>query len=146
MNHDSDYESESSLPTQPVHLPSSPPIIKQRETLFEKLEEMDSQSRQSEPPPTQNDAARPPPRRVSSEETERPPSAQKDADEHTEFEDGEDEENIDFDPAEKIADFDWDDLHGRYHQAMERCHAQEGELAQEWESLMNVLLHLLPRG
>jgi hypothetical protein len=79
---------------------------------------------------------------VNSEETERPPSAQqvhRDSDEHA---DEDDEEELDSDPAEKIADFDWNALHERYHQVMDGCHDAEGELAQEWESLMNVQLHI----
>jgi hypothetical protein len=91
----------------------------------------------SEPAVTQNEeGAKPPLRRIGSEDTERPPSAQQ-AHEDT---DEEEEEAIDSDPAEKIVEFDWDALHGRYHRAMETCHDEEGKLAQEFESLMAVLL------
>ncbi|KAF2035933.1 hypothetical protein EK21DRAFT_53574 [Setomelanomma holmii] len=94
----------------------------------------------SEPPATQPDAiSQPPLRRATSEETERPPSAQqarRDSDEHAGG-DQDDEEELDSDPAEKIVEFDWDELHERYHEAMKGCHDAEGELAQEWESLMS---------
>jgi hypothetical protein len=95
----------------------------------------------SEPPATQTDqASKPRLRRVASDETERPPSAQQlqrpeDEDDHEDDSDG-----IDSDPAETITDFDWDGLHQRYHNAMQDCHEQEAELAQEWESLMEVPL------
>lgn len=147
MKSDFDYHSESSLPTQPVHLPSSPPYFKQSGASFTSSVEMDDQYRpKSEPPVTQNDdAARPSHRRVSSEDTERPPSGQqvrKDSDQDEEENDDEmEEDDSDCNPAEKIKDFDWNELHGRYHEAMDQCHTQEGELAEEWESLMNVLLH-----
>jgi hypothetical protein len=146
MNSESDNESESSLPTHPVHIfPSSPPVIKQSDVSFEKLETMDNTPQfKSEPPAAQhNESSKPPPRSVSSEDTERPPSAQqapKNMDGHSgdEDEDADDDEDMDSDPAEQISEFDWDDLHQRYHDAMKGCHEQEGELTQEWESLMNV--------
>lgn len=142
MTSHSDFESESSLPTQPVYFPSSPPIVKQTDEPSQG--DMDNTTRmKSESPATQPDIpAKPPMGRVSSEEAERPPSAQqcqRDTEEHTD-ENGEEEgeDDLDSDPAERIADFDWTDLHQRYHNAMQGCHDQEGELAQEWESLMNV--------
>ena len=144
MNSDSEIESESSLPTRPAPIfPSSPPAIQRTEASFGNIEEMDNAPHfKSEPPATQIDeASKPPLRRVSSDETERPPSAQQaqgDAHDHVHESDEEDEEELDSDPAETIADFDWDALHERYHNAMNGCHEQEGELAQEWESLMNV--------
>ncbi|KAF2831498.1 hypothetical protein CC86DRAFT_366849 [Ophiobolus disseminans] len=103
---------------------------------------MDNKQRfKSEPPATQlDDASKPQLRRISSEDTERPPSAQQvhgNEDEHDDEIDEEDEEELDSDPAERVIDFDWEDLHERYHKAMQGCHDQEGKLAQEWESLMN---------
>jgi hypothetical protein len=97
----------------------------------------------SEPPALKHEKSpKPPPRRASSEDTERPPSAQqlqRDEDEHADESD-EPEDDTDTDPAEKIEDFDWEDLHSRYEDAMQKCYAREGELAQEWERLMNVYL------
>ncbi|KAF1912261.1 hypothetical protein BDU57DRAFT_458291 [Ampelomyces quisqualis] len=99
----------------------------------------------SEPPTPQNhEAPRPPVRRVSSEETERPPSAQQSnknvghEEEEDEVDEKEtDEDDIDSDPAEQIREFNWHELHQRYHDVMNDCHIQEAQLAQEWESLMN---------
>jgi hypothetical protein len=147
MTSESGNDSESSLPTHAAQLlPSSPPVIPQSPVSFEQLENMHSPPQvKPEPPATQVDeATKPPLGRVNSEETERPPSAQqvhRDSDEHAD-EDEDDEEELDSDPAEKIADFDWNALHERYHQVMDGCHDAEGELAQEWESLMNVQLHI----
>jgi hypothetical protein len=146
MSSHPDLESESSLPTQPVHLPSSPPIFTVEDQSSQ--EKMDNTQRmKSEPPATQkDDAAKPPMKRVSSENTERPPSAQqfqRDNEEHSDENDDDEEEDaddLDSDPAVRIADFDWTDLHKRYHDAINGCHDEESELAQEWESLMNVRL------
>jgi hypothetical protein len=126
-----------------VHIfPSSPPAAIQSEVSFEKLDNMDVKS---ELPATQHgETSKPPLRRVSSTETDRPPSAQqlRQVDEcHADESDEEHEEDPDSDPAEKIVDFDWNDLHRRYHDAMKGCHEQEGELTQEWESLMKVRNH-----
>lgn len=100
----------------------------------------------SEPPLTQDaQAVRPPMRRVSSDETERPPSARRTQDEVDDQADAateEQPEHDDTDPADRVEDFDWEDLELRYHQAMEGCHNEESELMQEWESLMAVLLSL----
>jgi hypothetical protein len=143
MNAESDNESESSLPTQPVHIfPSSPPVVVQSEVSFEKLDNMDVKS---EPPATQHgETSKPLSRRVSSAETDRPPSAQQlrqDEGSHADESDEDPEEELDSDPAEKIVDFDWSGLHHRYHDAMKGCHEQEGELTQEWENLMKVQDH-----
>ena len=78
---------------------------------------------------------------MNSDETERPPSAQQaqhndhdSADAESESED-EDEES---EPADRIDDFDWEDLHHRYHEAMKNCHGEEAALMEEWENLMDV--------
>jgi hypothetical protein len=93
----------------------------------------------SEPPETENDkASKPTLRRVTSDETERPPSAQQPHSHVGESADEDDGDDLDSDPAEVIIDFDWAGLHQRYHNAMQDCHLQEGELAREWESLMTV--------
>jgi hypothetical protein len=150
MHSESDPESESSLPIHPRQIfPSSPPAIEKRKASFDESQKMDTQPHfKSEPPATQNEeASKPPPRRVSSEETERPPSAQQMqrddevTDENDEENDDDEEQEIDSDPAEVIVDFDWDELHRQYHDAMKHCHSEEGELAAEWESLMSVLLY-----
>ncbi|KAI4647767.1 hypothetical protein J4E93_004177 [Alternaria ventricosa] len=95
----------------------------------------------SEPPPSQEaQTVRPPMRRMHSDETERPSSAQRTKDEVDDEADAaaeqqsEDEES---DPAEKIVDFDWEDLEARYHDAMKTCHNEEDLLMQEWDNLMN---------
>lgn len=104
-----------------------------------------SAANKSEPPSYPDaEAIRPSLRRVSSEDTERPPSAQqldRDRGEQTDASDSDGLEDDENDPADKIADFDWDDLHERYHEAVDKCHGQETELMQEWESLMTVVLH-----
>ncbi|KAJ4989239.1 hypothetical protein SVAN01_05318 [Stagonosporopsis vannaccii] len=79
-------------------------------------------------------------KRVNSDETERPSSAQRgrdDSEEHLETEaenDVLDEEEAD--PALRIADFDWGDLHERYHDAIKKSSREEEALMQEWASLM----------
>lgn len=144
MNSEASNESESSLPTQRVQIySSSPPNFQPAEVSFNETGNMNDNAHfKSEPPATQIDQpSKPPLRRVNSNETERPPSAQqviRDADETDEDED--DEEEVDSDPAEKMADFDWNDLHQRYHDAMNACQDEEAELAQEWDSLMAVRL------
>lgn len=107
---------------------------------------MDNDARtKSEPPLTQQEEANKSAlKQMSSEGAERPPSAQQHqkftSDEHADEQDDietEDEE-LHSDPAEAIADFDWEDLMLRYHRAMDDCTGEEGKLAEEWESLMNV--------
>ncbi|KAJ4372151.1 hypothetical protein N0V83_003924 [Neocucurbitaria cava] len=99
-----------------------------------------SAANKSEPPSHHDaEAIQPSLRRVSSEDTERPPSAQqldRDRGEQADASDSDGLEDDENDPADKIADFDWDDLHERYHQAVDKCHGQETELMQEWETLM----------
>ncbi|RYN28643.1 hypothetical protein AA0119_g6086 [Alternaria tenuissima] len=94
----------------------------------------------SEPSFTQDaQPMRPARRRVNSDDTERPPSAQRTQDEvdgQADANAGEQTEDEDSDPAGRIEDFDWEDLHVRYHEAMNGCHNEESELMQEWESLM----------
>jgi hypothetical protein len=144
MSSFSAINSESSLPSHTLlNIPSSPPVL----THDSKIASMDKgPDFKSEPPLTQDaQAVRAPLRRVNSDETERPTSAQQTQDEVNEHSDanGEaDPEEEDSDPAEKIDDFDWDDLHRRYHEAVKKCHGEEAELVQEWESLMAVLLPL----
>jgi hypothetical protein len=94
----------------------------------------------SEPPATQNEEpSKPALRRVSSEETERPPSAQQIQREGDASDEDEEElKGEELDPAVQIANFDWDALHHKYHAAMDTCHTEEGQLADEWDSLMNV--------
>jgi len=141
MNEIPDNESESSLPTQAVPtILSSPPILTQNSSLLK----MDQASApKSEPSATQNThTAQPLLRRVRSDETERPPSAQQPGSDTDEALDEDDEDEVndeDADPAEQIAAFDWDDLHRRYHEAVDKCQDEEAELMHEWESLMTVL-------
>ncbi len=151
MSRSADNGSESSLPTQAVPtLHSSPPDL----NCGASSPEMESESTfKSEPPVNQRaEGSQQLSRRGSSKETEpAPPSAQQpqgDADASTETE-GEDEEEdeeeseedeSDSDPSESIANFDWESLHARYHDAINQCQSHEAELMQEWDSLMNVLL------
>jgi hypothetical protein len=80
-----------------------------------------------------------PPQRPSSTDTERPPSGQhRQADVKGEHSDEDDDLDLDEDPAEKIALFDWHSLTQRYHDEMTKCQQNEAELMEEWESLMNV--------
>lgn len=133
---------ESSLPTQHVpNIPSTPPILTIRTTPPQMADESDFKSEPFTPQPSRTH--QPTPSRVNTAEAEGPHSAresQPNADEEAEAEDAAEEE--DSGPADKIASFDWDDLLQRYHQAMNGCHDQEDGLMQEWESLMNVLLHV----
>ncbi|RMZ66652.1 zinc finger fyve domain-containing 19 [Pyrenophora seminiperda CCB06] len=105
----------------------------------------------SEPPPAQDaqdaqdvqdaQAVGPPSlRRINSEETERPPSVQRTQDGADGPADAESESDLEeegSDPADRIVDFDWEDLHHRYHEAMKNCHGEEAALMQEWENLMD---------
>jgi hypothetical protein len=144
MNSISDIETESSLPTHTVPaFRSSPPVLAHHSNAGN----MDkSPERKSEPALTQDaPVTRPRLKHAYSDETERPPSAQQTQEEYGEQdnshgeEDASEEEEEDVDPSERIADFDWDDLHHRYHEAVNRCQGEEAELMQEWESLMAVL-------
>jgi hypothetical protein len=144
MTRTSDDEPESSLPSRALPIfPSSPPIL----TQLPKIIKMDADPAcKSEPSFTQDaQPTRPARRRVNSDDTERPPSAQRTQDEvdgQADANAGEQTEDEDSDPAGRIEDFDWEDLHVRYHEAMNGCHNEESELMQEWESLMAVLLSL----
>lgn len=81
--------------------------------------------------------------REISNETERPGSAQRgrdDSEERLNIEAGEDAlDEEEADPAVQIADFDWDDLHERYHDAIKKTSREEEALMQEWAGLMEVL-------
>ena len=105
-------------------------------------------SLKSEPPQGQDaQGSRPPLRRTASDETARPPSAQQsqhNADDQNSLNGEEESEQDDSDPADRIADFDWEELHQRYHDAMNGCHGEEEELMQEWQNLMAVITPLFP--
>ncbi|KAH6637926.1 hypothetical protein C7974DRAFT_411382 [Boeremia exigua] len=93
------------------------------------------------PQDQQQSPSRPRHKRVNTDETERPASAQQSRDDTQEHAGAETEENIsdddeEADPAVQIANFDWDDLHRRYHAAIKECSQEEQELMQEWRSLM----------
>ncbi|KAK1918566.1 hypothetical protein P3342_001485 [Pyrenophora teres f. teres] len=103
-----------------------------------------SPASRAEPPPTQDAQAVEPPslKRINSGEAERPPSAQRtqDGDDANDAADSKSEADSDdgeSDPADRITDFDWEDLHHRYHEAMKTCHGEEAALMHEWEALMN---------
>ena len=86
--------------------------------------------------------------RESSDETGKPPPSAQQVQSNantnidTETEDG--EEDSDSDPSERIANFDWDGLHERYHDAINKSKDDEAELLQEWSNLMNVLPERYP--
>ena len=85
-------------------------------------------------------------KRMNSDDTERPASAQHKRDEsagHSDVETEQESSDEEADPSAHIANFDWDDLHQRYHDAIKDCSAEEARLMQEWESLMKVLLYLV---
>lgn len=113
---------------------------------FVKMEEQPLPATMANDEPVNADAAEAatqaqPPRRLSSTDTERPLSGQRTAadvkdDEHSQS-DEEDEE--DADPAVEIKSLDWTALERRYHNAIRNCEANETELLQEFDSLMNVL-------
>lgn len=98
---------------------------------------------EAEPPRQDAQNSRLSHRRVGSDETERPHSAQQtqhDTDSHiSETSEEEESDEDDSDPAHRIGDFDWEDLHHRYHEAMKVCHGEEAALMEEWESLMTVI-------
>jgi hypothetical protein len=145
MSRTSDNDSESSLPphTLPI-FPSSPPIL----THSSNTTEMDTAPAPKSEPALTQDAqdVRPLVRRTHSDETERPSSAQRTKDEVDDEANAATEEQSEYeetDPAEKIVDFDWEDLEVRYHDAMKTCHAEEEQLMEEWANLMDVLLPFL---
>lgn len=78
------------------------------------------------------------PQRPSSTDTERPPSGQHEQPHMKAERSDDDEQDLDVDPAEKIALFDWQNLTQRYHDEMTKCQQNEEELMKEWEELMNV--------
>lgn len=130
---------ESSLPLDlPSEIRSSPPVLTQAASQLPAME--DKPSAKSEPPATKDaEASRPAHKRMNSDDTARPPSAQqRDDDTGEEQSDvNSEDESIDNGPADPISDFDWDDLHSRYHAAMDKCHGEENELMLEFDSLMN---------
>lgn len=142
MYSDNNLESESSLPTLIVPIiHSSPPDYNPSSG----MNPMANNPTVKPESPTTKDAesSRPSLRRVSSDETERPPSAQQvhnDTDEQVSTSGEDDSEAEDSSPSERIVDFDWNDLHERYHKAINKCQGQETELIEEWETLMTVLL------
>ncbi|USP77252.1 hypothetical protein yc1106_04526 [Curvularia clavata] len=135
MNNTSEPGSESSLPSHTLSaLPSSPPML----NLLPNTENMDNGS-ENESEPHQTQDAQPVLKRVNSDETERPPSAQQTqhaSDGQASETSDEEFDSEDSDPAHRIEDFDWEDLHHRYHEAMKVCHGEEAALMEEWEDLM----------
>lgn len=87
--------------------------------------------------------------RADSGETERPPSVQRvnpDANKSPNCTDDEEELDEEPDPGNKIVDFDWEDLHERYHRAINTASAEEAELMSEWSELMEVCCLYSPHG
>lgn len=142
--------SETSLPERTT-MPSSPPVITVRSTSSEKDEEAESRpispmSESEEPHPEQSIRIPEPTsaqRSNSNVDASLVPNTHNDNQEghNNDQQEGQEEDVETPDPSIRIEDFDWDELHERYHDAMKRCHTDEDELRQEWESLMNVVLH-----
>lgn len=78
--------------------------------------------------------------RANSNETERPSSAQRPKADAREMPDPDDEAALDDDPDlfQKIDDFDWDELHERYHRTVNNASEAEAGLMREWANLMEV--------
>jgi hypothetical protein len=85
--------------------------------------------------------------RGGSNETERPPSAQRvnidtteqmTTEEEGPIQEGEDESDSDVDPADRIEDFDWNHLYERYQSQMDTLSGEEAVLMEDWMKLMNV--------
>lgn len=137
MNSTSDTECEPFSPSHTLPaLPSWPPVL----TPFSNAKGMGNDPESEAEPPRQDaQNSRPPHRRVGSDETERPHSAQQtqhDTDSHISETSEEESDEDDLDPAHRIDDFNWEDLHHRYHEAVKVCHGEEAALMEEWESLM----------
>ncbi|KAF2622788.1 hypothetical protein BU25DRAFT_415034 [Macroventuria anomochaeta] len=132
-------ESESSL-TEEDACPfySSPPRLTQYST--PPMDDVASKSEPAAPPDGQQTPKRPRHKRVNSDDTERPASAQRGSDDSEEHPDVEAEQEAsdeeDADPAVQIANFDWGDLHQRYHEAINQCSQEEAGSMGEWNSLM----------
>lgn len=136
-------KTESSLPQkESSHLPSSPPGLTQYSLL--PMEDDASKSAPAASQEPQQTPNHPRHKRVNSDETERPASAQRRRDGSEERSNAEAEQDVvdeeEADPAVRIADFDWSELHERYHNAIKKSGLEEEELMQEWASLMEVLL------
>lgn len=139
-------ESESSLPTEVVHtVRSSPPVATQYSLppmddtapKFEPAAPQDQQQSQDVQTPKRSKH-----KRVNSDSTERPASAQRDRRDdlvqHSDVEAELDLSDEDADPADSIVDFNWDELHQKYHDAINQCSQEETELMGEWLNLMEV--------
>ena len=139
-------EIESSLPTEVAHtLRSSPPIHTQYSLLL-----MDDPASKSEPAAPQEQQQpqdvqtpkRSKHKRVNSDSTERPASAQRDRRDdlvqHSDVEAELDLSDEDADPADPIVDFNWGELHQKYHDAINQRSQEETELMGEWSNLMEV--------
>ncbi|KAF2874852.1 hypothetical protein BDV95DRAFT_300492 [Massariosphaeria phaeospora] len=145
-------QSESSLPTHPAGtFRSSPPVLSAK---HDPDAQQSSKMSQSEAPVDHKaSSSRPHLPRASSADTERPPSAQRVRGAHTpprnansvvdlgdgdgDRSDDEEDDNETAGPAEKIADFDWNELAERYHEATTACEQDEEKLMEEWQRLMD---------
>ncbi|KAF3001401.1 hypothetical protein E8E13_007194 [Curvularia kusanoi] len=79
-------------------------------------------------------------KRVNSDDTERPTSVQRDRDDLGQIPDAgaetSDSDDEHADPALQIEDYNWQELHERYHNIINTCNAEEKELMEEWANLM----------
>ena len=139
----SPQESESSLPTTTAQLyPSSPPDVVNSKGIFGEMDNKQTSISEGR----RDEVAQEPIDRPNSTDTERPPSAQRinqDVNESDELSSEHsqelEEELYEDDPAEKIEDFDWEELQQKYHESILKYEGEEAELTQEWADLMNVL-------
>lgn len=135
-------ETESSLPQAPTYsIHSSPPSQTRDSSLL--MEDGASECGSAVAQGSQQTPTSPGHERMNTDETERPASAQQIHDgledhlhDGTEEHVSDDEEG---DPAIKITEFDWTNLHQNYHDAIKSFKVEEDELMQEWASLMEVL-------
>ena len=135
---------ESSLPKEAAHpFFSSPPRLTQYSTSAMD-DDLESKYKPIAPQEVQQTPKRRKHKRINSDDTERPASAQRDRDDSEQHSDIEVEQKLpdddEADPAAQIADFDWEHLHQRYHDAIKTCSDEEAELMQEWSNLMEVLM------
>ena len=140
-------ESDSSIPLpgeRQQSLPSSPPF--EFDAFTNMSDANNDQAPKAEPSETEPNAGetQSPTNQRDSREEDRPPSGQQAqqapiVDTPEIKEDGDMDSDEDVDPADQIDDFDWNDLHEKYHIAMNKASAQEQALMQEFAQLMDVL-------
>ncbi|KAF2442317.1 hypothetical protein P171DRAFT_433845 [Karstenula rhodostoma CBS 690.94] len=140
---ESPYPSISGLQQRQQSFRSSPPYFPQS-SLSGMADVSNDQTHKAEHAENASNAeeTRAPSIPADSTEEDRPPSAQQaqQVPEVENLEPGEGEaydSNDDVDPADEIVDFDWEELHERYHNTISTASAQEQELLEEFAQLMD---------